>query len=78
MEGYFNLLGMERLPFGCPVDWHLEPTNGKKIPLLPWKRLDSLDTSVTGDKKVIWELNRHQHLLVFGRAYLHTGDQRYA
>ena len=78
MEGYFNLLGMERLPFGCPVDWHLEPTSGKKIPLLPWKRLDSLDTSVTGDKKVIWELNRHQHLLVFGRAYLHTGDQRYA
>lgn len=78
LEGYFNLLGMKRLPFGRPVDWHLEPTSGKKIPLVPWKRLDSLDTSVTGDKKVVWELNRHQHLLVFGRAYLHTGDQRYA
>jgi hypothetical protein len=77
-EGHFNLLGMRRLPFGRPIDWHLEPTSGKKVPLVPWKRLDSLDTSVTGDKKVIWELNRHQHLVAFGRAYLHTGDARYA
>ncbi len=78
LEGYFNLLGLEGLAFGCPVDWHLEPTSGSRSPLVPWKRLDSLETSVTGDKKVVWELNRHQHLLTFGRAFLHTGNERYA
>jgi hypothetical protein len=78
LQGRFNLLGMNGLAFGVPVDWHLEPIRGERIPLLPWKRLDSLDTSVTGDKKVIWELNRQQHLVVFGRAYWHTGDERYA
>ena len=30
-----------------------------------------------GDHKVIWELNRHQHWLVLGRAYWLTGDRRY-
>ena len=78
LEGNFNLLGLELLAFGCPIDWHLEPTSGCRSRLLHWKRLDSLDPSLTGDKKVVWELNRHQHLLALGRAFLHTGDDRYA
>lgn len=78
LEGYFELLGFECLAFGYPVDWHLEPTTGCRSPLIPWKQLDSLDPSLTGDKKVVWELNRHQHLLTLARAFLHTGDTRYA
>lgn len=78
LEGNFSLLGFERLEFGYPINWHLDPINGRKIPLVPWKRLDSLDPSVTGDKKVVWELNRHQYLLTLGRAFLRTGNQRYA
>jgi len=78
LEGCFDLLGIERLQFGSPIDWHLEPTSGRRSPLVPWKQLDSLDPSLTGDKKVVWELNRHQHLLTFGRAFLTTGDDRYA
>src|SRR5262249_9193466 len=31
-----------------------------------------------GDHKIIWELNRHQHWLVLGRAFWLTGDSRYA
>jgi len=78
LEGYFDLLGLKHLAFGRPVDWHREAASGRTIPLVPWKRLDSADTSVTGDKKVVWELNRQQHLVVLARAYLHTGDRRYA
>jgi hypothetical protein len=78
LEGRFNLLGFPELHFGRPVDWHAEPTSDKRSPLVHWKRLDSLSNSITGDKKVVWELNRHQHLLIFGRAFLQTGDERYA
>src|SRR5581483_7163636 len=31
-----------------------------------------------GDHKVIWELNRHQHLVTLAKAWLLTGDVRYA
>lgn len=78
LEGCFDVLGIERLRFGCPIDWHLEPMSGRRSPLIAWKQLDSLDASLTGDKKVVWELNRHQHLLTLGRAFIVTGNDRYA
>ena len=78
LEGKFDLLGFKELSFGSPIDWHLEPTSGRISPRVHWKRLDSLDTSLTGDKKVVWELNRHQHLVLLGRAFVQTGDGRYA
>jgi hypothetical protein len=31
-----------------------------------------------GDHKVIWELNRHQHWLMLGRAFWLTGEAKYA
>jgi hypothetical protein len=77
-EGRFDLMGMQGLSFGRPVDWHLDPAGDRKIPLLPWKRLDSLDNALTGDRKVVWELNRHQHLLQCARAYAYSGDLRHA
>jgi hypothetical protein len=78
LDGRFDLLGFRQLCIGRPVDWHLEPTSGKRSPLVHWKQLDVPGTSRTGDKKVVWELNRHQHLLTLGRAFLQTGDERYA
>ena len=35
-----------------------------------------LDPAV-GDHKIIWEINRHQDWLAFGRALWLTGDTRY-
>jgi len=78
LNGKFTLLGMPVLDFGVPVNWHLEPTSGRISPLVPWKQLDSLDPSRTGDKKVVWELNRHQHLVTMGLMFQYTGDDRYA
>jgi hypothetical protein len=77
-EGKFDLLGFKNLDFGNPIDWHFEPTSGKRIPLVHWSKLDYLDAEVAGDKKVTWELNRHQYFVTLGQAYWLTNDERYA
>jgi hypothetical protein len=76
-EGRFDLLGFTNLNFGVPIDWHFEPIAGKRIPLVHWSQLDYLDAEIAGDKKIIWELNRHQYFMTLGQAYLLTGDERY-
>jgi hypothetical protein len=78
VEGRFDLLGLRDLSFGNPVDWHLEPLAGKSSPLVHWSRLDYLNAELFGDKKIVWELNRHQYFAVLGQAYWLTGDERYA
>ena len=77
-EGRFDLLGLRDLSFGNPPDWHLEPVANKRAPLVHWSRINYLDAEVAGDKKIIWELNRHQYFATLGRAYWHTDDERYA
>ena len=77
-DGHFDLLGFSRLNFGTPIDWHLEPVAGKRAPLIHWSRLNYLDSSLFGDKKIVWELNRHQHFATLGQAYWLTRDERYA
>ncbi|HEX4900851.1 MAG TPA: alginate lyase family protein, partial [Pyrinomonadaceae bacterium] len=77
-EGRFDLLGLEQLSFGNPIDWHLEPIAGKRAPLVHWSRVDELDAERSGDKKILWELNRHQHFVILGQAYWLTNDERYA
>ncbi len=78
INGQFDLLGLRQLSFGDPIDWHLEPLAGKRGPLTHWSRLNFLDAERFGDKKITWELNRHQYFAILGQAYWLTGDERYA
>lgn len=78
ITGRFDLLGLKDLDFGTPINWHLEPTAGTVAPLVHWSQIDYLDTNLTGDKKITWELNRHQYFATLGRAYWFTNDERYA
>ena len=64
----FDLLGYEDLDFGCPIDWHLDPVNHKRAPRKPWHQIPFLDFDQVGDHKIIWELNRHQHLVTLAQA----------
>lgn len=77
-EGTFSVLGLRELKLGKEIDWHLEPTSGKRTPLVHWSQLNYLDARIAGDKKITWELNRHQYFVTLGRAYWLTGDERYA
>jgi hypothetical protein len=74
----FDLLGYEQLDYGPEIDWHLDIVNGKRAPRKPWYRIRYLDFERVGDAKVIWELNRHQHLTTLAKAYLLSKDPRFA
>ena len=76
--GRFDLLGYRGLSFGNPVDWHLDPLSGRRAPQVHWSLIDPLDQSALGDARLVWELNRHGWLVLLGRAYLLTGEERYA
>ncbi len=76
--GMFSVLGLNELNLGKNIDWHLEPMSGKRTPLCHWSQLNYLDATIAGDKKITWELNRHQYFVTLGHAYWLTDDERYA
>ncbi len=79
LAGRFHLLGYADLHFTTVIpDWHLDPVSEKRSPLVHWSRIDEADAEGAGDRKIVWELNRHQYFSVLGRAYWITGDDRYA
>jgi hypothetical protein len=73
----FRLLGYDDLDYGPQIDWHLDRAHGKRAPIKPWFKINFLDFNEVGDHKVIWELNRHQHLVTLAKAWLLTHDERY-
>jgi hypothetical protein len=77
-EGRFSLLGLRDLDFGSPPDFHLEPTSGRRSPLMHWSLFDELGGELAVDKKIVWELNRCQYFKTLGRAYWYTRDEAYA
>lgn len=74
----FRLLGYRDLQYGSAIDWHLDAVHGISAPLIPWFKIDFLDFEQVGDHKVVWELNRHQHLVTLAKAWLLTGEKSYA
>ena len=78
VRGTFDLLGHEGLSFGFPIDWHFDPVSRKHAPLVHWSRIPYLDADLIGDHKVIWEINRHQHFFILGRAFQASGRAEYA
>ena len=76
-EHRFSLLGYANVDYGKDMDWSLDAIHGKRAPQKPWFQIHYLSFDEVGDVKVIWELNRHQHLVVLARAYLFTGQERY-
>jgi len=78
VAGAFDLLGLEGLSYGTPVNWQLDPISGRVAPLEHWSRVPYLDHDRVGDHKVTWEVNRHQWLITLGQAWQLTRQPRYA
>ena len=73
----FDLLGYKDLDFGAPIDWHFDPVHNKRAPRKPWHQIPFLDFDQIGDHKIIWELNRHQHLVTLAQAWQSAKDGRF-
>ncbi|MBP9665275.1 MAG: alginate lyase family protein, partial [Pyrinomonadaceae bacterium] len=76
VDGRIDLLGLKGLYVGKDIDWLREPLSAKRSPLKHWKEFDDFDTE-SGNKKIVWELNRHQHFFTLGVAFWLTSDEKY-
>ena len=76
LRGDYDLLGYRGLQIGSSPDWHRDPVHGRRAPMVFWSSVPYLDAAA-GDHKIIWELNRHQHWLAFGRAFALTRERRF-
>lgn len=74
----FRLLGYGNLQFDGAIDWHADLIHAKRSPLKPWYKIDYLDFDRVGDHKIIWELNRHQHMVILAKAWRLTGKRQYS
>jgi uncharacterized heparinase superfamily protein len=49
------------------IRWRRDYISGRETELAYFRRIPYLDASRAGDHKVIWELNRHQHLVLLAQ-----------
>lgn len=74
----FDLLGYSDLDLGPNINWHSDPVNLKQAPLEQAYAVPYLHFDKSGDSKIVWELNRHQHFITLGKAYRLAGDRKYS
>jgi len=77
-KGRFTYFNLEDVFHGSPVDWNRDHSVGRQTPLTFAPAIDYRDFRRVGDCKLVWEPNRHHHLVVLARAYAVTGDERFA
>ncbi len=73
-----ELLSYGAVKLDREIDWHRDPVTGRIWERRFWTDYRPEDDSAGRDSKTIHELNRHQHLPRLAKAYLFTGDERYA
>ncbi len=71
----FQIFG-RTIDTGPEIHWRRDYLRGIETDLVYFRRIPFLDTQRCGDHKAVWEMNRHQHLLVLAQAYALSGDSR--
>ena len=72
----FPLLGCE-IETGSTIDWRRDYVHGRSSAPRYFRFIPYLNFEAVGDHKFVWELNRHQHLVLLAQAALITGDDTY-
>jgi hypothetical protein len=72
----FPILGLT-IDTGPEIPWRRDHSSGVETDLRYFRRIPYLDTRRSGDHKVIWEPNRHQHLVLLAQAFCLSGDPAY-
>ena len=65
------------IDYGPTVAWRRDPLRGQGTPTTYFRRIPYLDLAIAGDHKWVWEVNRHQHLVVLAQAFVVTGKPAY-
>jgi uncharacterized heparinase superfamily protein len=73
-----TLLGHPGVAIGAEINWHRDPITGRIWERHFWADYRPVHESGGRDSKSIHELNRHQHLPRLAKAYVLTGEERYA
>ena len=76
LAGRYSLLGYE-VDLPTPPPWRRDFVHNQESPLKYFRRVPYLDFASVGDHKVIWELNRHQHLVLLAQAWRGSRRQDY-
>ncbi len=71
------LLGFGLVDLGPAIDWRRDYIHGKTSAPDYFRFVKYLDFNAVGDHKIIWELNRHQHLVLLAQATEITGNAKY-
>jgi hypothetical protein len=72
----FQLLGYS-IQTESEIRWRRDYVHGRESGLEYFRRIPYLDFRRVGDHKVIWELNRHQHLVVLAQAFSLSGQTKF-
>ena len=72
----FPLLGIT-IETGPEIDWRRDYLHQISSGTAYFRRVPYLDFAQVGDHKVVWELNRHQHLVLLAQAFVLTGRRQY-
>jgi hypothetical protein len=73
-----TIFGYPEVSCGEVIPWRKDLIHGNESDLEHWSQIPYLDFSTVGDSKIVWEPNRHQHLVTLALACRLTGDTRYA
>jgi hypothetical protein len=72
----FPLMGYE-IETGPKIDWRCDYSSGKTSGVDYFRIVPYLDFERVGNHKVVWELNRHQHLVTLAQAWRLTGRSEF-
>jgi Heparinase II/III-like protein/Heparinase II/III N-terminus len=76
LQHRFPVLGVE-IETGPQIEWRRDHIHGISSGLPYSRRLHYLDFNRVGDHKIVWELNRHQQLVLLAQAFRFTDDRAY-
>ena len=76
LQHRFPVLGVT-LETGQDIRWRRDYVSGIETGTVYFRRIPYLDAARAGDHKTIWEINRHQHLVLLAQAYLFSGREAF-
>ena len=66
------------IDYGSAIAWRRDPQSGIETSAQYFRRIPYLNPAAVGDHKFIWEINRHQHLVLLAQAHVLTGRDAYS